>query len=203
MTAWNRLRYGLYAPIYDFHMRRFMPDKRARSIGLLGLQKGHRVLITGAGTGLDLDHIPPGVGIAATDITPGMVRRMRARADALGIVDADIRVMDGQALEFEDGSFDAVVLHLILAVIPDPIRCINEAARVLRPGGRAVVLDKFLADGARPNLLRRAANLMTSIIATDINRSLGDIVAASPFEIVHREDAGLGGLFQIALLSRP
>src|SRR5690606_22440154 len=80
-NRWNRLRYTLYAPFYDavvpFHRQ------RRRSIGLLQLQPGERVLIDGAGTGADLDYIPGGVEITATDLTPAMVDRITARAAKL------------------------------------------------------------------------------------------------------------------------
>ena len=80
--------------------------------------------------------------------------------------------MDGQALELPDASFDAVALHLILAVIPDPVRCLAEAARVLRPGGRLAVFDKFVGDDATPSLPRRLLNLPARWLATDLNRPL-------------------------------
>ncbi|HYH81112.1 MAG TPA: class I SAM-dependent methyltransferase, partial [Longimicrobium sp.] len=113
------------------------------------------------------------------------------------------RVMDAQALEFADGSFDAVVLHLILAVVPDPVAAIREAERVLAPGGRAVVFDKWVPEGSRPSPLRRAANLVANLAATDITRSLGELVSATRMRVEHREPAGVGGFFSIALLRKP
>lgn len=90
----------------------------------------------GAGTGADLPFIPATVQITAVDITQVMLQRLRQRATSLGMT-VDVQVMDGQALEFSSEQFDAVILHLILAVIPDPIACIREVERVLKPGGRA------------------------------------------------------------------
>src|SRR5690606_16948604 len=109
-TRWNRVRYTLWAPLYD-RVASFTRQRR-RSIELLGLRPGERVLVDGAGTGADLAFIPPGVAVVAIDLTPAMVPRIRRRAASLGRP-VDARVMDAEHLDFPDASFDAVILHLI------------------------------------------------------------------------------------------
>jgi SAM-dependent methyltransferase len=118
-------------------------------------------------------------------------------------MDADIRVMDAHSLDLPDGQFDAALLHLVLAVVPDPEAAIQEVARVLRPGGRVGVFDKFLADAAEPTLVRRAASVVTNVIATDITRRLGPLLDASGFVLERREPALFGGLFEVALARKP
>jgi phosphatidylethanolamine/phosphatidyl-N-methylethanolamine N-methyltransferase len=199
-NAWNRVRYTLAAPLYDGLVR--FGKQRRRSVELLELQSGERVLIIGAGTGADLPYFPEGVEITAVDITPAMVERTQARARELGRP-VDARVMDAQALELPALSFDAVVLHLILAVVPDPVRCIREAERVLKPGGRTVVFDKFVPDAEEPSPARRVLNVLTNAVATSITRKLGPIVAETSLRVERQEAAGVGGLFEIARLRKP
>lgn len=198
-NRWNRLRYTLYAPFYG-RVATFRRPRR-RSIGLLELQPGERVLVDGAGTGADLDFIPSGVEVVATDLTPAMVERIGSRAEQLGL-QVDARVMDAHALDFRDASFDAVILHLIVAVVPDPTLALQEAARVLRIGGRVVVFDKFVPEGASPSLFRRGLNLVTNALFTDVTRTLGPLLEGTGLTITHRETALLGGAFEIVVLRK-
>jgi ubiquinone/menaquinone biosynthesis C-methylase UbiE len=175
---------------------------RRQSIIGLGLQPGDRVLLVGAGTGLDLPHVPPGVAIVAIDVTPAMLTKLRARAARLG-VNVDARAMDARALSFDAGSFDAVVMHLILAVMPQPELGLLEAERVLQPGGRVAVFDKFLRTGETPSLMRRLLNVVASLLFSDINRELASIVARTSLVFERDEPAAFGGMFRVVTLRKP
>lgn len=196
----QRLCWSIWARVYDPLIRAFAPW-RQRSLGLLDAKPGETILLLGAGTGMDIEHLPRESRIVAVDTTPAMLSRLRARAQRLGL-SVDARLMDAHVLDFPDGTFDAVVLHLILAIVADPRRCAREAARVLRSGGRAVVLDKFLPDVGRTPLRFRIANPFVRIFGTDITRRLGPIIEGSGLRVIHEEPAGVRGLFKIALLRK-
>jgi len=193
-NAWLRFRYSFWAPHYD-RVTKF-PDERRRSIALLELRPGERLVVIGCGTGADLPWIPEGIEVLAVDLTPAMLRQSMAHARP-GI---EFRVMDGMALDLPDGSFDAAILHMVLEVIPDPARCLAEAARVLRAGGRLAVFDKFLPEGKRPGLLRRAGLALLDFVFTSTNRRMGEILARSgaPFA-VERDDPSVGSYRHLIL----
>jgi ubiquinone/menaquinone biosynthesis C-methylase UbiE len=172
-NAWQLFRYSLWAPCYDRVTK--LHAQRRRSLALLDLQPGERLLIIGCGTGADLPFVPDGVSVLATDLTPAMLRQAQKRARP----GHELRVMNGLALDLPDGSFDAVILHMVLEVIPDPARCLSEAARVLRRGGRIAVFDKFLADGDRPGPLRRTGLALLDLVFTSTNRRMADILERS------------------------
>lgn len=197
---WNRLRYTFWAPVYDaIAVAAGFSEARGRSIGRLQLAAGDRVLVIGAGTGLDLEYVPASVEITAIDVTPAMLKRLEARAAQTG-TPVTTQVMDARKLEFPDGSFDGVVMHLILAVMPDPERGLAEAERVLKRAGRIAVFDKFLHDDERPSVKRRLLNAVAKPLFSDMNRRLGPLVARTQLALEHDEPAAFGGMYRIATL---
>ena len=126
-----------------------------------------------------------------------MLRRARPRARDR----THLAVMDGHQLAVPDGAFDGVVLHLILAVIPDPVRCLREVSRALRPGGRVVVFDKFVRT-RRPPLALRALNVVIRVLFTEMTRRFEDLLERSGADlvVVRDEPAFAGGLYRRLLL---
>lgn len=200
-NAWNRFRYSLYAPLYDLIGSLFNKDRR-RSIQTLDLQPGEKVLLVGAGTGIDIQFLPEDVCITAIDITPVMVRKIETHVNRLNR-QVDTFVMDGQALDFPDEVFDVVILHLILAVIPDHYACISEVARVLKSDGRVAIFDKFLPGETDIRLGRKIANVIAGFFFSEINRRLQPIITSTSLEITYQESASFEKMgYQITTLKK-
>lgn len=103
-------------------------------------QVSGRVLEVGIGTGRNLPLYPPDAELTGIELSPAMLEQARARAARLGRR-ADLRLGDAQQLPLPDCSFDSVIATLTLCSIPDADRAVAEMARVLRLGGRLVLLD--------------------------------------------------------------
>ena len=199
---WDRLRYTLWAPAYDAVVGAAgFNTARRLSIDRLRLASGDRVLIVGAGTGLDLGLLPPNVDVTAIDVTPAMLRHLERRAAGTGRSVAT-RIMDARQLAFPDSSFDAVVMHLILAVMPQPERGLREAVRVLKPGGRIAVFDKFLRDDERPSLKRRLLNVVAKPLFSDLNRRLGPLISGTRLVTERDEPVAFGGTYRVVTLMK-
>ncbi len=191
--------YRLLAPIYDALVARASAGPRQRSLSHLPNLGTARVLISGAGTGLDFPFLPPNHSYTSLDLTAAMLLRSHGKAQNL---DMDWVQGDSMALPFADKSFDYVVLHLIVAVVPDSVLCLAEAARVLKPGGRILILDKFLRRGQRA-YLRRSLSFFTAKFATRMNVIFEDVLENIPeLEIVSDEPALAGGWFRLIELHK-
>lgn len=200
-NSWNKLRYTLYTPGYDL-IARFFKSSRKQSIASLDIKPGDKLLIVGAGTGLDMEFLPADCEIVATDLTPSMVNRITERNKQLKL-NLDATVMDGQKLVFPDASFDKIILHLILAVIPDPTACIREAERVLKPGGKIAIFDKFVPANQKASLLRKLINPLANLLFSDITRSFETIAAQTGLKILKDIPADFGGSFRRILTEKP
>ena len=113
----------------------------------MGIDEGRSVLELACGSGAFTHLLAERVGtdghVVATDLSPGMVALAGANADRAGLTQVDVREMDGEALEFGEQRFDAVVSSLGLMFFPDPESSLRSQARVLAPGGRvgAIVIS--------------------------------------------------------------
>lgn len=106
----------------------------------VGTRATGEVLEVAVGTGRSLPFYPSDVTLTGVELSPAMLELARRRASELG-VDVDLHEADAQALPFSDESFDTVVCTLSLCAIPDHAKAIEEMSRVLRPGGRLLLLD--------------------------------------------------------------
>jgi ubiquinone/menaquinone biosynthesis C-methylase UbiE len=105
------------------------------------------VLEVAVGTGRNLPFYREGTRLTGVDWSPGMLAIARQRAADLGR-EADLRPGDAQALDFPDSSFDTVLCALGLCAIPDDRRAVAEMTRVLRPGGRLLLVDHVAASAS-------------------------------------------------------
>src|SRR5512144_1213680 len=106
----------------------------------------------GAGTGLNLSYYPDTVTeLVLTEPSPHMARRLRARRTALGRW-AEVVEAPAERLPFAEASFDTAVATLVLCTVPEVAAALAEIRRVLRPGGRLLVLEHVRS--ADPRLAR-------------------------------------------------
>jgi ubiquinone/menaquinone biosynthesis C-methylase UbiE len=182
------LRWTILAPAYD-RMSRSSEEAGLGDMrqGLLADATG-RVLEIGAGTGVNLPHYGEGIeSLVLTDPEPPMLRRLRRAAHEHAPA-AQVLQAPAEELPFEDGSFDAVVSTLVLCGVESQPRALQEARRVLRPGGRLLFIEHVRADD--PGLARfqdRINRVNRFLVGCDCNRRTLSAIEAEDFEVAHVE----------------
>ena len=155
-------------------------------------QADGEVLELAVGTGRNLRHYPPGVRLTGIEFSPGMLELARKKAAAVR-PDADLREGNAEALDFPDESFDTVTCTLALCTIPDDRAAVAEAMRVLRPGGRLVLLEHVRSPVLPVRLGERLLEPLFLRLEHDhLTREPLDRVRAAGFVVERLERSKLG-----------
>jgi ubiquinone/menaquinone biosynthesis C-methylase UbiE len=135
-NAWDNIAAG-----FDEFVTPFNTDLAEKALRLVGLQSDMRFLDVAAGSGaLSIPAARLGAQVLATDISPAMVERLRARADEEGLSNLETRVMDGHSLELEEASFDISGSQHGVSLFPDMPRGLRELVRVTKPKGKVLIV---------------------------------------------------------------
>ena len=181
-------RYGRAASYYDRQealMEKMLFARLRRS--LWSKVEGQKVLEVGVGTGKNVAHYPAGARMVAVDLVPQMAERAAKRMADLK-VEADLALADAQALAFKDGSFDTVIATFVFCSVPDPVVGLRELRRVLRPGGRLLLLEHVRAENPIIGAFMDLINPITSRMSgANINRRTVENVKAAGFDLLSVE----------------
>ncbi|HVG44779.1 MAG TPA: class I SAM-dependent methyltransferase, partial [Longimicrobium sp.] len=133
------------------------------------------------------------------DVSREMLRAARPKVDASSIP-ATLEAADAAALPFPDASFDTVVSASALHDLPAPERALAEVRRVLRPGGRLLLLD-----WSRGRLTMRALNVVLRLSGDSFRRmySLVEVqtmLAAAGFRVVRSERRAITWLWELMVI---
>ena len=141
-----------------------------------------RTLEVAIGTGLNLSHYPSGVHLTGVDLTPEMLALARERSADLG-VSATLTEGDAQALPFVDAAFDTVLSTYAMCSVPDERAAVLEMRRVLKPGGRLILVDHIRSSVLPLYWLQRLMELAPSRNRDELTRRPREHVEAAGFTI--------------------
>lgn len=169
--------------LYDFAGRRAEKGElgRRRHELVSGLEGD--VLEVGAGTGLNLPHYERASRVFAIEPDPSMASRLRRRAPEAKV---PVEILSGSAesLPFQDGSFDTAVITFVLCSVESPQAALAEVRRVLRSGGRLVLLEHVRGEGRLARWQDRFTPLHRKVAGNcRLNRKTKDEVVAAGFDV--------------------
>jgi phosphatidylethanolamine/phosphatidyl-N-methylethanolamine N-methyltransferase len=138
--------YGRWAPVYDLVFGAVFAQARRAAISA-SERVGGRILEVGVGTGISLPYYSSRCRIYGVDLSEEMLEKARQRVAERQLDNVeDLVVMDAECLEFPDASFEVVVAHYVINTVPNPEAALEEFARVLKPGGEIILLNRVGAD---------------------------------------------------------
>jgi ubiquinone/menaquinone biosynthesis C-methylase UbiE len=191
-ARWQRY-WDKHSSSYDKQMgffdRHVFGDSRTWACG----QATGNVLEVAVGTGLNLEAYPSDITLTGIDWSDAMLGIARDRSNQLGRT-ATLQQADAHELPFDDASFDTAVCTFGLCAIPDHIRAISEMARVLRPGGRLILVDHIESTSPVVRAVQRFLEIFTVPLGGEhfLRRPMNQVRAAGlEIENVERFKLGL------------
>ena len=200
--------YDAFAPHYDRALRPLerllLRRLRAATLHALnadndtpggyGARSGHnngdaRILEIGAGTGLNFAHYPPDAHGAATEPSREMLRRARQKTRP-----ARLRLVQNsaEALPFADDSFDAAFATLVFCSVASPSKAFAELRRVVRPGGRVVLLEHVRPAGLLGPVFDALSFFTVRLFDDHFNRRTAEEARRSGLRLLRVERHALG-----------
>ena len=156
-----------------------------------------KVLEVGMGTGRNIPYYPAGIQVTGIDLSERMLACAIETARQLGKV-VDIQEGDVQKLKFPDNSFDLAAATFVFCLVPDPIQGLRELKRVVKPGGRILLLEHVRSDQPAIGLLMDLINpLITIGTWPNINRRTVQNVQRAGFTVERVEALSPMGMIKL------
>ena len=198
-TEITRRRYQRLSRFYD--LMETMAEKRYHPWRerIWSYVNGGPVLEVGVGTGKNLSYYPASAYITCIDLTPGMLEQAKRKARTLGFDSrVDLQLGDAQALDFPDNSFDTALATFVFCSVPDPVLGLREMKRVVRPGGKVLLLEHMRSQNKFLGFLMDILNpLVVRMMGANINRRTVENVRHAGLDIEQVEDLGMNGIFKM------
>lgn len=195
MSRQTELFYNWFAPMYpavDLFLR---PQKRAFFDEIGQLPAGN-LLEVGVGNGSHL-HLYKNHRVTAIDTSSSML----AAALRRNLPDIELVKMDGEKLLFPDGIFDYVVMSHVLAVADNPSSLLQEVTRVLKPGGKILILNHFTPDNSL-KYFDRAFSIFSAPLRFRSVFRIEDISIPRELSLIREKPAGYCSYFKMLIYQK-
>ncbi|SHH17926.1 class I SAM-dependent methyltransferase [Thermosipho atlanticus] len=144
-----------------------------------------KILELGVGTGKNFPYYSKNLKGYAVDFSEKMLEVAKKRKEELGLKNIEILQMDIENLEFEDETFDTVFSSFVFCTVPNPIKGLQEARRVLKKDGKAVFLEHMKSSNFINNIFLYLMNPFTKLfLGTSMIRETDKNIEKAGFKIV-------------------
>jgi phosphatidylethanolamine/phosphatidyl-N-methylethanolamine N-methyltransferase len=150
--------YGRWAPVYDVVFGAIFD--RARQAAVAASEEvGGRILEVGVGTGISLGYYSEASRVWGIDLSARMLSNARKRVYEQRMTHVEgLSIMDAERLDFPNASFDVIMAQYVVNTVPHPDIALDEFARVVRPGGEIILVNRVGADAGPRYMVERLIN---------------------------------------------
>jgi phosphatidylethanolamine/phosphatidyl-N-methylethanolamine N-methyltransferase len=195
--------YARWAPIYDPIFGAFTRGPGRAAIAEINRLPPGRIIELGVGTGLSLPLYERHHRIVGVDLSPDMLARAEKRVSAERLTHVEsLLEMDAAKLRFPDASFDAAMAMFVITVVPDPDGVLAEMARVVRPGGRVVLVNHFSVDRGARALVERWLARFSARLGWRPNFPIERVLGRPELRLVKRQPVKAFDLFTLLVFER-
>jgi len=182
--------YDFYSSVYDLWGTLTEGKARDRAIELAGIQEGDVILDVAAGTGLMLEKIAPvnpNGRITGIDISDGMLDKARQKLSKYPNV--ELKSASAQKIPFSDNHFDILFNSYMFDLLSIEMMpsILNEFKRVIKPGGRLVMVNMTIGEKPGSGLYETIYKISPAMMGGCRGVRLSDLVKKTGFEVIIRE----------------
>ncbi|MGQ9499921.1 MAG: class I SAM-dependent methyltransferase [Dissulfurimicrobium sp.] len=190
--------YRRYAQVYDFYFGAIFNPGRRSVIERMNLAMGERILEVGVGTGLSLPIYPSYVKITGIDISPEMLEQARKRKEKYNLDHVEkLDIMDAEAMDFPDNSFDKVVAMYVASVVPNPMSLINEMKRVCKSEGEIFIVNHFRHNNPLIGKIECMVAPLSKYLGFRPNFCLEEFIEDTGLELIEKSPVNMFGYWTL------
>jgi phosphatidylethanolamine/phosphatidyl-N-methylethanolamine N-methyltransferase len=195
--------YARWAPVYDQVFGVITTSGRRAAVAVVNLMPASRVLELGVGTGISLPSYDRAHRIVGIDLSPDMLARAERRVGEkrLDHVEALLE-MDASRLALGDQSFDVGVAMFVMTVVPEPRRVLAELARVVKPGGRVVLVNHFSVEKGVRATVERWLGRFAAALGWNPEFPIEEVLGRPDLKLVEARRVAPFGLFTLLVFER-
>lgn len=195
--------YGALARVYDGGFDWALGPGRRRAVARLPIRPGEHVLEVGVGTGLSFLHYPDHAHVTGIDVSEPMLEQARGRLRKMtGGPTVQLELMDACSLSYPDACFDHVVAPYVISVVPEPARVMREIARVCKPGGTVIVVNRFRTRNALIGAVEDRLTPLSQWVGFRLDLALELVTATQGLHTTSVDRVNLLGMWRLLEMRR-